>query len=106
VHRPAAFVWHHHYADYDGLRKQLYGYGVGLSSYYVRALWRHPLATLSVAKMLPVAIRDFFDPYGVRREKMTDFPDDVLRQHLRGMVKGLIAYPMSVRRQRAVARAA
>ncbi len=106
VHRPAAFVWHRHYADYDGLRDQLYGYGVGLSSYYVRALWRHPLATLSLAKMLPRAIRDFLDPRGVRREKMTDFPEDVLKQHLRGMMRGLIAYPMSVRRQRAVARAA
>lgn len=105
VHRPAAFIWHRHYADYDGLRKQLYGYGVGLSSYYVRALWRHPLATLSLAKILPAAIRDFRDPQAVRREKMTDFPEDVLKQHLRGMMRGLIAYPTSVRRQRAVARA-
>lgn len=105
VNRPGALVWHRHYADYEGLRKQLYGYGVGLSSYYVRSLWRHPLATLSLVKMMPVAIRDFLDPRAVRREKMTDFPKDILRQHLRGMMRGLIAYPMSARRQRAVARA-
>jgi glycosyltransferase involved in cell wall biosynthesis len=104
VNRPAAFVWHRHYADYDGLRKQLYGYGVGLSSYYVRALWRHPRATLSLIRMVPRAIQDFRDPDAVRREAMTDFPEDILRQHLRGMMRGLVAYPLSVRRQRAVAR--
>jgi glycosyltransferase involved in cell wall biosynthesis len=106
VNRPAAFVWHHHRTDYGALREQLYSYGVGLSSYYVRALWRYPLATLSLVKMAPVAIRDYFDPRSMRREKMIDFPEDVLKAHLVGMVRGLIAYPVSVRRQRAVARSA
>ncbi|HEX3835256.1 MAG TPA: glycosyltransferase family 2 protein [Solirubrobacteraceae bacterium] len=106
VHRPAAFVWHRHRSDYDALREQLYGYGVGLSSYYVRALWRYPLATLSLVKLMPAAIRDYFDPRSLRREKMTDFPEDALKAHLLGMMRGLIAYPMSVRRQRALTRTA
>jgi hypothetical protein len=105
VNQPSAFLWHHHYADLDALRKQLFGYGVGLSSYYVRALVRHPVATLSLARIAPTAIRDFVRPTGIRKRSVQDLPDDVLKQHVRGIVKGLPAYPRSVLKQRRVARA-
>lgn len=104
VNQPAAFVWHHHYATYEDLKAQLYGYGVGLSSYYVRALRRQPRAMLSLATMVPRALKDYADPGGVRKESIHDLPPDVLHQHLRGMVRGLAAYPASIRRQRRVAR--
>jgi glycosyltransferase involved in cell wall biosynthesis len=104
VHRPAAFTWHRNYPNYEGLRRQVYGYGVGLASYYIRALLHYPFSTLGLLRMLPAAIRDYVDPKAIRREKMTDFPDEVLKQHFRGMLRGIVAYPISVRRQRAIAR--
>ncbi|NAZ86488.1 glycosyltransferase family 2 protein [Kineococcus indalonis] len=37
-HEPAAVVWHHHRADVDGLRRQMYGYGSGLTAFYAKHL--------------------------------------------------------------------
>ncbi|WP_432495047.1 glycosyltransferase family 2 protein [Kineococcus gypseus] len=37
-YEPAAVVWHHHRADVDGLRRQMYGYGTGLTAFYAKHL--------------------------------------------------------------------
>jgi glycosyltransferase involved in cell wall biosynthesis len=38
VYDPAAVVWHRHRREWDALRNQLYGYGVGVFAWWTRAL--------------------------------------------------------------------
>lgn len=38
AYQPAALVWHHHRADDDALRRQMFGYGTGLSAFLTKCL--------------------------------------------------------------------
>jgi len=38
MYQPAALVWHHHRADDEALRSQLFGYGSGMAAYLVKYL--------------------------------------------------------------------
>ncbi len=38
VYEPSAVVWHHHRADPSALRRQMYGYGTGLSAFLTKCL--------------------------------------------------------------------
>ena len=35
---PASLVWHHHRSDLEGLRRQMFGYGSGLTAYVTKHL--------------------------------------------------------------------
>jgi hypothetical protein len=97
VYRPAAFVWHHHYADIDGLSKQLAGYGTGLTCFYTRIVLRRPRYLLRLLALLPQGVRDLRGTDSVRRERMTAaFPPELLRAHRRGMLRGPFAYVQSL----------
>ena len=38
AYEPASLVWHHHRSDLDGLRRQMFGYGSGLTAYVTKHL--------------------------------------------------------------------
>jgi len=38
AYEPASIVWHHHRSDLDGLRRQIFGYGTGLSAFLTKHL--------------------------------------------------------------------
>jgi GT2 family glycosyltransferase len=38
VYDPAAVVWHRHRPDWEGVRRAIYGYGVGVFAWWLRAL--------------------------------------------------------------------
>jgi hypothetical protein len=38
AYEPAAVVWHHHRSDLDGLRRQMFAYGTGLSAFLTKHL--------------------------------------------------------------------
>jgi hypothetical protein len=38
AYEPAAVAWHHHRTDLDGLRRQLFTYGTGLSAFITKHL--------------------------------------------------------------------
>jgi GT2 family glycosyltransferase len=39
AYQPSAVVWHHHRAGLDELRRQMFGYGTGLSAFVTKHLW-------------------------------------------------------------------
>jgi GT2 family glycosyltransferase len=57
VYTPHAVAWHEHRADWADLRRQLRGYGCGLSAMMLLRLARHPAELLLVARVLPGRLR-------------------------------------------------
>ena len=53
VYEPNAFVRHDHYREPEQLQRQLYGYGVGLTAFYLRALLREPRIAGRLVALLP-----------------------------------------------------
>jgi GT2 family glycosyltransferase len=53
VYAPDAVAWHEHRADWSDLRRQLRGYGCGLSAMIVLRLVRHPSELLLAARAMP-----------------------------------------------------
>ena len=99
AYEPAAFLRHDHYAELDGLERQLSGYGTGLTAYYAALLRHRPSVFPALLKLLPAAVGY------LRAEKRTDavtlpdLPDGFGRWQRRGMLSGPVAYIRSVRKQ-------
>jgi cellulose synthase/poly-beta-1,6-N-acetylglucosamine synthase-like glycosyltransferase len=106
AYEPAALVRHDHYAEIDGLRRQLRGYGVGLTAYYTALLRHRPGVFPALLRQLPAAAgylrgADVTDP-----DVPQSLPPQFKRAQRRGMLIGPAAYLQSVRRQARVAAAA
>jgi GT2 family glycosyltransferase len=52
AYEPAAVVWHHHRSDLDGLRRQMYAYGTGLSAFLTKHLM-DPRTRWEVLRRIP-----------------------------------------------------
>jgi cellulose synthase/poly-beta-1,6-N-acetylglucosamine synthase-like glycosyltransferase len=103
AYEPAALMRHDHRRDLDGLRRQMQGYGVGLTAFYTALLRHRP-------GVLPELMR--LAPSGVGYLRAADFtgttaPVDLLkglkRRRRWSMLMGPVAYMRSVRRQARVA---
>lgn len=93
VYEPAAIVYHHHHRDYAGLRKQVYGYGVGLTAYVTKCVLDDPRRFIDVLGRLPYGL--WFAMGGQspkNRGKAADYPHDLTRAELLGMAYGPFAY--------------
>lgn len=93
LYQPTAVTRHFHRPHYEGLQRQLYGYGAALTAFYASLLWDRPSLLVPLLRLAPQAVRSFRDPAGPRLGTLTDqFPADVLREHRRGMLRGPIEY--------------
>lgn len=93
LYQPSAITRHFHRRDYAGLRRQLYGYGAGLSAFYTSLIWDRPRLLLPLLQLTPRALRELRDPNGPRLGGITDdFPAEFLREHRRGMARGALEY--------------
>jgi GT2 family glycosyltransferase len=101
VYQPSALLWHNHHQDFTDLQRQLYGYGAGLTAYFVRMLIRRPKVLGQLLALAPRGIRDLLARDSQRFVSMqAEFPQELLAEHRRGMLRGLTAYPRAVWRQR------
>jgi glycosyltransferase involved in cell wall biosynthesis/peptidoglycan/xylan/chitin deacetylase (PgdA/CDA1 family) len=55
AYEPSAVVWHHHRADEDSLRQQMYGYGTGLTAYLTKLLL-HADTRMQVLRRVPAGV--------------------------------------------------
>lgn len=99
AYQPSAFVRHHHYADLGGLRRQLRGYGTGLTAYYLALLRRDPAVLRKLLALVPTAVRDLRGSDSLTTASMRDFPASLRREQRLGMLSGPIAYVRSTRAQ-------
>jgi len=93
VYQPSAVTRHYHRPDLDGLRRQLVGYGTGLTAAYTSLVRRHPRTLLPLAGLVPTALRDLTSAGSLRVAGLgADFPRELLAANRRGMLAGPLAY--------------
>lgn len=93
LYDPTAITRHFHRRDYEAFRRQLYGYGVALSAFYASLICGNPLLLRPLISLLPRALRELRDPNGPRLRGITpSFPEEVLRWHRSGMIRGPVEY--------------
>ena len=98
VYQPNAIVRHRHREDLEGLRRQLLGYGVGLTAFYASLLCERPALIGRLIVLAPRALRAIVAPSSDRNRTLTSsFPIEVLRANLHGMLRGPFAYLRSRR---------
>jgi GT2 family glycosyltransferase len=100
VYEPGAIVWHRHPDTYERLRRQVFGYGVGLGAMLSKQVivGPHRLALLARA---PRGIAYFRDP-GSRKNasRGPSFPRSLKRLEHAGVLLGPLAYLLSHVRSR------
>ncbi len=100
VYWPGAIMWHEHRRELPELERQLFGYGAGLTAFYLRAVLRDPRRLLTLARLAPRAVRDLAGSGSVRTAAMGDgYPSALRRATRRGMLAGPVRYLHSRRVQ-------
>jgi GT2 family glycosyltransferase len=93
VYQPTAVVRHRHHRDLAGLRRQLVGYGAGLTAAYTSLVRSDPRVLVPLLRLVPTALRDLFGGDGLREASLAaDFPRELLRDNRRGMLRGPVNY--------------
>jgi cellulose synthase/poly-beta-1,6-N-acetylglucosamine synthase-like glycosyltransferase len=96
VYEPTAVVRHRHRPEYESLRTQAYGYGVGLSAYLAKTLVDDPRRVLEVAVRVPRAIAYLLSPDSAKNARRpASLPPELIRLERRGMAVGAWAYMRS-----------
>jgi len=104
LYQPAAIVRHWHRRDYDGLRRQAFGYGVGLGAYLTGTLWEQPsLLGPMLARAAPAMAHLIGSDSAKNRGKRGDFPAELTWRERAGVLAGPLAYAASRWRYRGAA---
>lgn len=97
VYQPAAIVHHWHRRDYEGLQKQVYGYGVGLTAFLTKVIVEKPQRLLEIVPLIPRAVSYVLSPKSPKNaKKRADYPGELSRLERRGMIYGPLAYVKSL----------
>jgi GT2 family glycosyltransferase len=103
AYQPSAFVRHNHYPDAEGVGRQMYGYGVGLTAYYTALLRHRPSVFPGLMRLIPTVVGYL---RGAKTQRVAG-PGEPLeqlgRQMRRGMLSGPAAYLRSLHVQSRVA---
>jgi glycosyltransferase involved in cell wall biosynthesis len=102
VYQPTAVTHHYHRPDFEGLRKQMIGYGTGLTAAYTSLLLQQPRLLWPLLRLVPGALRDLTSKDSLRVSTLQDdFPRELLGANRRGMLAGPRAYLKGRRAARA-----
>ncbi|GAA2483153.1 glycosyltransferase [Winogradskya humida] len=102
VYQPTAVTHHYHRRDFEGLRKQMIGYGAGLTAAYTSLLLSRPSLLWPLLKLAPSALKDLTSKDSLRVSTLQDdFPRELLGANRRGMLAGPRAYLKGRRAARA-----
>ncbi|WP_328470290.1 glycosyltransferase [Actinoplanes sp. NBC_00393] len=102
VYQPTAVTHHYHRADFEGLHKQMVGYGTGLTAAYTSLLMNRPGLIFKLMALAPTALRDLTGSDSLRVSTLQDdFPRELLSANRRGMIAGPRAYLRGRRAARA-----
>lgn len=106
VNAPNALTRHYHRRTHDELERQMFGYGVGLTAFYMGLLRWKPALIFPLIALAPRALHDVLGRSGATKSGLSeDFPRDLLALKTKGMLAGPRAYIRSVRAARKQARA-
>lgn len=101
VYQPTAVVSHLHRRSYDDLRRQVYGYGLGLTAYLTKCALDRPRLAARTVHRLPRAAAHVLSRRSARNTRTaSDFPRELAWIERRGMLAGPLAYVRSRRSER------
>lgn len=101
VYEPGAIVWHHHRRSEDGMRRQAYGYGVGLGAYLTKLVVDDPARILLFARRFPAAMAHLFSRKSGKMARLpADYPRRLVWSERMGIVMGVPGYLRSRRKLR------
>lgn len=104
LYRPSALTRHYHRPDYEALSRQMRGYGMGLTAYYLSLLRHDWKLALPLLRLAPRAIKDVLGADGERLAGVpATFPRELLKLKTRGMLAGPLAYVRACRHARRLA---
>jgi len=93
VYEPGAIVWHTHFSNYEALKRQIYGYGVGLTALLTRTVVKKPRLLLDIAGKVPYGLIYALNPNSDKNKQKDDtYPQELTRLELQGMFYGPLAY--------------
>lgn len=94
VYRPDAVVGHHHRADTEALRRQMFGYGVGMSAVLTSMTFGGSAA--DVLRRVPAGVRSLLSPHSDRnRARPSAMPRSLVWVEFAGYLLGPVAYVRS-----------
>jgi GT2 family glycosyltransferase len=100
AYEPAAIMWHYHRTEDAALRRQIYGYGVGLGAFITKLIAQRETRG-DVVRRIPLAVRHYVSGQSSKnRHKSAGYPTSLIVRELVGLVNGPGAYGRSVRRRR------
>ena len=101
VYEPAAIVRHWHRRDYEGMRRQALGYGMGLGAYLAASVRERPALLGSMLRRSAPALRHLLSAGSVKHAgRDRSFPRELRWRERAGIVAGPHAYAVSRRRYR------
>ncbi|MEA2170075.1 MAG: hypothetical protein QOF76_3375 [Solirubrobacteraceae bacterium] len=104
VYEPRALIRHRHARELPALKRQVYGYGVGLTAYLTKCLVDRPELALRALRGVPAAFRHIFSDASPKNAGLDPgYPPQLRRLERIGMLAGPFAYVAS-RRDVAVGR--
>lgn len=107
VHDPGAIVQHAHQREYHQLERRVYGYGLGLTAVLSKSLLHNPRLIPELIRKLPRGLAFALSPGSAKNaDKKDDFPAELTRLELRGMLRGPLAYARGRREAKRAAQAA
>lgn len=92
VYEPQALVWYQPFREYSSLRRQMVIYGRGLSAVLLKAALADRHVALDIARRLPAGLRFLLSQDSSKNAQKQDFPADLSRRELAGVVSGPFAY--------------
>jgi GT2 family glycosyltransferase len=101
VYQPSAVTRHFHRGGHAELRRQMLGYGAGLTAFYTSILLTRPSCAVDLIRLAPNFLHEAFGPASLRSGQLPDdFPTDLRWANRIGLAGGPVRYLVA----RAVAR--
>jgi glycosyltransferase involved in cell wall biosynthesis len=96
VYEPAAVLRHWHRRDYEGMRRQAFGYGMGLGAYLTAAVWSRPLLLAAMLRRAgPAAVHMLGSHSEKNSGRGESFPRELVWRELAGVLAGPLGYTRS-----------
>lgn len=93
VYEPAAIVWHHHRREEEGIRRQAFGYGVGLGAYLTKLVIDEPSAALHLLRALPAGLAHILAPSSTKNRRLANgYPATLIWRERLGILAGVHCY--------------
>ena len=97
VYEPRAIVWHYHRRGEAGLRRQAYGYGVGLGAYLTSLVLADPQKLITFIGKLPAGLAHICSGASPKLQRLPrDYPRHLVWRERLGIVMGAPAYLRSL----------